>query len=96
MVWDPRKSAREKTSFGAFQLHESHLITGGGRKKVEMDVSRHMRYDATTDDPKVTAENPDREPGRTPALVIIGQGIEAGADRDEILDALEAIGIDIP
>ena len=101
MVWDPRKSAREKTSFGAFQLHDSHLITGGG-KAVEMDVSRHVRYDATTDDPKATADNPDREPGRHQALVVIGQGIEAGADWDttegktEIVDALEALGIDIP
>lgn len=28
MTFDPRKSAREKTPFGAFQMHRSHLATG--------------------------------------------------------------------
>ena len=28
MTYDPRVPARERTPFGAFQLHPSHLITG--------------------------------------------------------------------
>jgi hypothetical protein len=95
MVWNPRQSARERTSFGDFQLHESHLITGG-RGRVEMDISRHVRYDARTDDTKDTDGVVDRQPGRSAALVIIGQGIEAGADRDEILDVLDMVGFDLP